>query len=184
MPNWLISILDHLFSPQPKDQLMPAQPICTPDPAVVLACKIAQHYEGFASEPYLDPEGIPTIGWGSTYYEDGAKVTMADPGITVERAKILLYGRMEGFVNIVDQYVDAPLDTNQTAALADLVYNIGPMAFEDSTLLKLVNQNKMTEAAEQFLLWDHADGQVLTGLENRRKTEQELFLSGSLTFYN
>jgi len=28
-----------------------------PGPAVLLACKIAQHYEGLILKPYLDPAG-------------------------------------------------------------------------------------------------------------------------------
>ena len=31
-------------------------------------------FEGFKSRPYLCPSGIPTIGYGNTYYPDGMKV--------------------------------------------------------------------------------------------------------------
>ena len=184
MNSWFISILDRIFASKPKDKPMLTKPLCTPDPAVLLACKIAQHYEGFAIAPYLDPAGVPTIGYGSTYYENGAKVTMQDPEITEARAKILLYTKMEGFVSIVDQYVDVPLSNNQTASLSDWVYNLGPVAFEKSTMLKYVNASNHVEAGKQILLWDHAGGEVLPGLEARRKTEQTLYLTGDLIFYD
>ncbi|RYF09996.1 MAG: hypothetical protein EOO42_23200, partial [Flavobacteriales bacterium] len=42
--------------------------------------------EGLVKRPYLDQVGIPTIGVGCTYYENGTKVKMTDPPITTERA--------------------------------------------------------------------------------------------------
>ena len=40
--------------------------------------------------PYLCPASVPTLGWGSTFYEDGAKVSLIDAPITRERAYELL----------------------------------------------------------------------------------------------
>lgn len=49
-----------------------------------------QVHEGFTREPIIPTKGdVPTIGFGSTYYEDGTRVTMDDPPITRERAVIL-----------------------------------------------------------------------------------------------
>lgn len=46
--------------------------------------------EGFSSTPIIPTKGdVPTIGHGSTRYEDGTRVKMTDPPITRERAKIL-----------------------------------------------------------------------------------------------
>lgn len=43
--------------------------------------------EGFSSEPYIPTKGdVPTIGYGSTRYEDGTPVQITDPPITRERA--------------------------------------------------------------------------------------------------
>ncbi|MDR3025476.1 MAG: hypothetical protein LBV25_15800 [Chryseobacterium sp.] len=42
-------------------------------------------FEGFSAKPYLDSAGIPTIGYGNTYYPGGKKVTMKDPAITKEQ---------------------------------------------------------------------------------------------------
>jgi lysozyme len=50
------------------------------------------------------------------------------------------------------------------------------MTFE-STLLKLLNQGKFQEAADQLLRWDKAGGQSLLGLSRRRRAERALFLS-------
>ena len=37
--------------------------------------ELIKDFEGFSSTAYLCPAKIPTIGYGSTYYPDGKKVT-------------------------------------------------------------------------------------------------------------
>lgn len=146
-----------------------------PDPAVVAACKLAMQFEGLRLEPYADPVGIPTIGYGSTTYMDGRKVTLQDPAITKEQAMSLLYQKMEGFMKSVDACVEVPLNPNQAGALCDFTYNLGPVALEESTLLKDLNANNYAKAAHQLLVWDMAGGQVMDGLEDRREAELTLF---------
>lgn len=58
----------------------------------------------------------------------------------------------------------------------EFFFNLGPIALKHSTLLTRINQNRMPEAAEEFLRWTHADGKELPGLVARRKAERELFL--------
>lgn len=46
--------------------------------------------EGFTAHPIIPVQGdVPTIGYGSTRYEDGTPVTLADPPITRQRAEQL-----------------------------------------------------------------------------------------------
>lgn len=53
--------------------------------AMALAAWIG--HEGFSARPYIPTQGdVPTIGHGSTEYEDGRRVTLADPPITRVRA--------------------------------------------------------------------------------------------------
>ena len=56
------------------------------EPAIALI----KRFEGFRAKPYLCPAGIPTIGYGATFYEDGSKVKLIDPAITEPRAVELL----------------------------------------------------------------------------------------------
>jgi len=44
-----------------------------------IAASLCRQFEGYRAKPYLCPAGIPTIGYGSTYYADGRKVTWEDP---------------------------------------------------------------------------------------------------------
>ena len=47
-------------------------------------------------QPYVPTQGdVPTIGHGSTHYEDGTRVTLADPPITRERARDLALGELD-----------------------------------------------------------------------------------------
>lgn len=79
--------------------------------------------------------------------------------------------------NNVEKLVIVPLNQNQFDALVSFEYNIGYNAFKTSTLLKLLNQKKYKEAAEQFLVWNKGGGKILAGLVRRREKEKALFLS-------
>lgn len=81
--------------------------------ATILASWIAA--EGFSSSPIIPVRGdVPTIGHGATRYEDGTRVTMADPPITRERARELA-------TNLLDQEYGACV----RASLGDaLVYPV------------------------------------------------------------
>jgi lysozyme len=39
-------------------------------------------FEGFSAKPYLCSAKVPTIGYGSTYYLNGRRVTLLDKPIT------------------------------------------------------------------------------------------------------
>ena len=42
---------------------------------------IIKKWESFRSKPYLDTGRVATIGYGSTYYKNGARVSMRDKPI-------------------------------------------------------------------------------------------------------
>jgi len=141
-----------------------------------IACvNIVKFYEGFRSKPYLDPVGIPTIGYGSTYYENYTKVTIQDLPITSERATQLLLYNLSKFASDITDIVKVPLNNNQFSALVSFSYNVGLGAFKKSTLLKLVNSGNFIGAAEQFIRWNKAGGKVLPGLTKRREAERNLW---------
>jgi len=41
-----------------------------------LAAELCRRFEGYRAKPYLCPANVATIGYGSTYYADGRKVTL------------------------------------------------------------------------------------------------------------
>lgn len=137
---------------------------------------LIKEFESFKSKPYLCPSGIPTTGYGSTYYPDGKKVTLKDKEITEQKAfEILEYTANKDFGNNINKVVTVPLNQNQFDALVSFAYNIGNGNFNSSTLLRWLNQGFYNEASIQLLRWDKSKGIPLAGLTKRRKAEKKLF---------
>ena len=140
--------------------------------------KLIKKFEGLSLKPYLCSAGIPTIGFGNTFYENMKKVTLQDETITEERADSLFnFLVTTNYVNVVNRLVIVDINQNQFDALVSFVYNLGSGNFEKSTLLKKVNQEDFIGASLEFEKWNRASGKVLNGLTKRRLAEKELFLS-------
>ncbi|WP_029297152.1 lysozyme [Chryseobacterium hispalense] len=132
-------------------------------------------FEGFSSRPYLDSAGIPTIGYGNTYYPGGKKVTMKDPSITKERGAELFSSLLPAYEKIVNNKIKVPLTQNQFDALVSHTYNTGG----SDTLFSLINKKADPETIKDWFIsrYTTAGGKVLNGLIRRRKTEADLFFS-------
>jgi len=139
---------------------------------------LIEKFEGFSDKPYLCPAGKWTIGFGSTFYEDGTPVKQTDAPITKERAKdivfTVLYKSFEPFVN---NMVTVPINQNQYDALVDFAYNCGVGNLKTSTLMRKLNAGDKAGAADEFLRWNKGGGKVLAGLTKRREAERALFLA-------
>lgn len=137
---------------------------------------LIKQFEGFLSKPYLCPAGVPTIGYGSTYYPDGKKVTLRDNPVTEADATAMLRSMLVQYENGVERYVQVPITQGQFDALVSFAYNLGLAALKGSTLLRLVNERNYVGAAAQFSRWNRAGGKVLPGLTRRREAERKLFV--------
>ena len=138
--------------------------------------ELIKSFEGFYSKPYLDPIGIPTIGYGATYYPNKKKVTMKDKPLTEKEASDLLKEMMVTYENDVKRLVKRELNQNQFNALVSFTYNLGSANLGKSTLLKKVNANPCDKTIkDEFLKWNKAGGKVLNGLTRRRNAEAELY---------
>ncbi|MBL1208830.1 glycoside hydrolase family protein [Geminocystis sp. GBBB08] len=137
---------------------------------------LIKEFESFRSNAYLCPANVWTIGYGSTFYNDGKKVVKGNK-ITEKEADKLLRITVESFADQVAKLIKVPVTSNQFSALVSLTYNIGIGAFARSTLLSMLNNRKSKEdVAIQFLRWNKANGKILTGLTRRREKEMQLFL--------
>lgn len=133
--------------------------------------------EGIKLVPYLDNVGIPTIGIGCTYYPGGRRVTMQDePLKDVQAAWDLFDAVNSSFLFTVYSTTRDDINQNQFNALLSLCYNIGPVAFKGSTVLKLVNKNPADlKIAGAFEMWKNAGGKPV--LLRRRQREAKMYFS-------
>lgn len=141
--------------------------------------------EGFRDRPYLDTAKVPTIGYGTTYYPDGRPVSMNDPVITEEQAKRYKNNSLKEFWGEIEKSIKQPLKPHQKDAVVSLAYNIGPDAFKESTLLKLLNSNPNDPTIEkEFLKWNKERDRKtnkyreVKGLTNRRQKEASIYFNG------
>lgn len=123
--------------------------------------------EGYKDEAYIPVRGdVPTIGFGTT-----AGVKMGDK-TTPERSLVRLLDEIEGvYAAGVRRCVAVPLYQHEYEAYVSLAYNIGVSAFCGSTLVKLLNQERYSEACTQIKRWDRFHGKPLRGLTIRREAE-------------
>ncbi|WP_348814071.1 lysozyme [Flavobacterium maritimum] len=143
-----------------------------------------QQREGFSSVPYLCSSGVPTIGFGNTFYPDGRRVTMKDKPITRAYAVEIFNMVVAQFENDVNSLVKSSVTQNQYNAILSFAYNVGTdidvdtiaEGLGDSTLLKLINANPSDpNIAKEFAKWNKSNGKVSNGLISRRQLEAELY---------
>lgn len=137
-----------------------------------LAASLCRRFEGCYLRPYLCPAGVPTIGYGTTVYDDGRKVSLHDPAITRERAEDLLMHQLRTTYLPQTVALCPGADTSgRLAALVDFAYNLGGRNLKGSTLRRKVNAGEWGDVPTQLMRWNKAGGKVLAGLTKRRGAE-------------
>lgn len=140
---------------------------------------LIRRFEGWRSRPYLCPAGIPTIGYGATYYPDGRRVRLSDPPLSLLEGEALLDHDADAYerlaVKISPRLLTEPV---RAQAIADFVYNLGAARYRGSTLRRKVNEGNWPEAAEQLGRWVFGGGRKLPGLVVRRAADATLILQG------
>ena len=130
---------------------------------------------------YKDKAGVWTIGYGHTGKIDGKPIT-SGMVITKEKAEELYRKDFESHIKPLSK-VTVSLSDNQKIALSSFIFNFGPKAFKDSTLLEKLNAGDFKGAADELDEWIYIRNpktnktEVSQGLINRRKREKKLFLT-------
>lgn len=148
------------------------------DEALSKATDLVTEFEGFSATPYLCPAHVWTIGYGSTRDDNGNPVTAATPPLDEDTARQWAMRDMRSALAAVEADVSVPMTDEEEAALTDFCYNLGSGAFAGSRILRYLNAGNFQGAADDLMLWNHANGQVLAGLTRRRAAERDLMLSG------
>lgn len=135
---------------------------------------LIEKYEGCRLQAYQDSVGVWTIGYGCT----GPNIA---PGMRITQAEAdqMLSDRLtKEFEPGVIKAIGATATTQaQFDAMVSLAFNIGVGAFSKSSVARLHKLGQATAAADAFLLWNKAGGNVLAGLVKRRAEERKLYLS-------
>jgi lysozyme len=141
-----------------------------------IAAALCREFEGFRARPYLCPAGIPTIGYGSTYYEDGRRVSLQDPPITRQAADdLLMYELRHTYLpGTLRACPNLALHPRRCNAIVDFAYNLGVGRLQTSTLRRTILAEDWDASREQLMRWVRGGGKVLPGLVRRRKAEAEL----------
>ncbi|PHM70333.1 lysozyme [Xenorhabdus sp. KJ12.1] len=133
-----------------------------------------KQFEGLKLKAYPDPAtgGIPwTIGYGHT------KGVKKGDVITEQQAEVFLHDDLQPIYVTLRQLVRVPLNQGQFDALCSFIFNCGNGNFSGSTLLRKLNQGDYIGAAAEFPRWNKAAGKVMRGLDSRRASERQMFVS-------
>jgi lysozyme len=149
---------------------------------VSAAENIIKHFEGEYLDAYIDPVGIPTIGYGTIRNPDENRPVRLGDRISQDTALRWLRLETAKIIPQIRARVKVPLKQSELDALTSFVYNVGIGAFTKSTLLRKLNAGApKREVADEFLRWDKGrkNGVLVTlpGLTRRRIAERQLFLS-------
>ena len=134
---------------------------------------LTEQFEGCKLTAYQDVKGVWTIGFGHV-----SPLVVKGLTITQEQANQFLQDDINWANNVVNSLVHVSLTQGEHDALVDFVFNVGSGNFASSTMLKLLNQNEIAQAALEFEKWDKAKGVVVAGLLRRRLAEKEEFNNG------
>lgn len=134
--------------------------------AIAIAAVMIKPLEGVEYDPYRDVVGVWTVCHGHT-----GKDIMFGKTYTQSECDALLNKDLHKTAKAIDPYIKVEISDFTRAALYSFAYNVGATNFKTSTLLKLLNDGKKSEACAQLKRWVYAGGKKWQGLVNRRDVE-------------
>lgn len=143
-----------------------------------IAAILCRRWEGLYRGPYLCPAGVPTIGYGATYYPNGVRVTLHDPVLSVAECEALLIWHIRCvYLPTVLKLCPglANEEPRRLAAIIDWTFNLGGRALGASTLRRKINAGDWDAVPAEIRKWVMAGGKPLRGLINRRAAEVRLW---------
>ncbi|EKO3418998.1 glycoside hydrolase family protein, partial [Vibrio fluvialis] len=150
--------------------------------------KLLKEIEELRLHPYDDQTGKvistyvkgATIGYGYLIPKD--EWDFYKNGITQSEAEKLLMKKIPRYEKNVQKVVTSNVEQQEFDALVLLCYNIGESNFNSSSVLKLVNGGNApvygNNIEKAWLAWNQSQGQVMSGLINRRKCELDVYQKG------
>jgi GH24 family phage-related lysozyme (muramidase) len=143
-----------------------------------------KRFEGFSATVYKDIVGVSTIGYGMTGSEIKGLVK-----ITEVQASTMLENLINSkYALPISNDLDSKkivLKQNEFDAIVSMAYNVGVGGLLSSTLYKNICKGTKDKATitSNFLMWNKAGGNVVSGLTRRRTEEAEMFLKDTRPAY-
>ena len=158
---------------------------------------LIKHFESFKASPYKCVAGVDTIGYGSTKYENGRKVTLKDKPITEARATKLLLNTVIIYEAVVlKEFKGVGLSQDMFDGLVSFAYNTGSFRFNRGrstyTFASYIKSDaiKFKKDVVDFMMkvskyYDRKTSSYKTanGLRRRRMSELILMYTGELVYY-
>ena len=141
--------------------------------------QLVREYEGFRPDPYLDGEGIPTVGYGTTEYPDGSAVSLDDSPVTMETAEEMMQNKLTEFTTQMETNPDfSALSPAQKAALGSFAYNTGPGTVTNpkgyETLQGAIKSGDSGQIGDAMSMYINKGSSSEAGLRRRRAAENLL----------
>ena len=173
-------------------------PSPSPQTPEAIAEALITHFEGRKNRIYCDrcgkiveehikpdgsihicPGGTWTIGIGHALLK--GEFEQFRRGIGTDKVQLLFFQDFIKAQRAVNSMVHVPLKPAQWAALVSFVFNLGDSALASSTLLRKINAGASTASIiAEFERWDHSNGEILPGLQARRRSEAFLWDGGTI----
>lgn len=107
-------------------------------------------HEGYTDKAVVPVKGDrPTVGFGSTFRDDGTPVQMGDT-ITAPQAVKRTFKHIEKDANIIKQCVTMPLHQVEFDILNDFAYQYGTAATCKSSMVRHINAGQYAEACQAY----------------------------------
>lgn len=157
---------------------------------------LIKHFESFEAEPYECSASVPTIGYGSTKYENGRKVKLTDKPITEARATKLLLNTVVIYEAVVlKEFKGVSLTQCMFDGLVSFAYNTGGFKYNsgkstytfasyiksDAIKFKKDVCDFMMSVCKYYSRKTH-NYEIANGLRRRRMSELILMYTGQLVY--
>ena len=143
--------------------------------------------EGFVKEVYKDTAGKSTIGVGhllSKSERDSGTIKILNDeipytdGLSTMQVMALLDQDLMKYEAAVRDAVKVTLTGNEYIALVSFCFNVGISRFQESTLLKRINEKRFDRVPYELIKWIHVGKVIDKGLIARRVKEIVMWLTG------
>lgn len=149
--------------------------------------QLIKQWEGFRANAYPDPLNgwtVATIGYGTTVYSDGRRVSRGD-SLTEAQATQELEHHVIKRIHPALQKIPFASDMNESmlGALESFAYNLGEGFYGGAyfqTITRKLREKDWATLRQALLLYVNPGSSVEVGLRNRRNAEATLWETGLL----